>query len=114
MRAWVRGYEGADAERVFQVVPIRFRPLFLHRLREKAFIARSFLVEQILNLFFWPPQAFKVVPYFSFHWCRVYVKLDLARRMHAYVPCAELRYLDDVRLKSIDRHFIENSDLATV
>ena len=37
--------------------------------REKRLLARSFVAEQILNLFFWPPQAFKVVPYFSIHWC---------------------------------------------
>ena len=29
---------------------------------EKRPLARSFVVEQILNLFFWPPQALKVVP----------------------------------------------------
>ena len=40
------------------------------------------------------------------------MKFDLARRIH--VPCAELRYLDDVTLELIARHFIENSDLATV
>ena len=81
--------------------------------REKRPLARSFtVVEQVLNLFFWPPQAFKVVPYFSFHWCRVYMKLDLARHIH--VSCAELRYLVDVRLESTDRHFIEKSDLATM
>ena len=28
--------EDADAERVFQVVPIRFRPFFLHRSQDKA------------------------------------------------------------------------------
>ena len=39
--------------------------------REKRPLARSFVVEQILNLFFWPPLAFKVVPYFSFHRCPI-------------------------------------------
>ena len=39
--------------------------------REKRPLARSFVVEQILSLFFWPPQAFKVVPYFSFHRCPI-------------------------------------------
>ena len=39
--------------------------------REKRPLARSFVDEQILNLFFWPPQAFKVVPYFSFHRCPI-------------------------------------------
>ena len=34
--------------------------------RKKKPLARSFLVEQILNLFFWPQQAFKVIPYFPF------------------------------------------------
>ena len=45
-------------------------PLFLRRSWEKA-LARSFVVEKILNLFFWPPQAFKVVPYFSFYGCPI-------------------------------------------
>ena len=40
------------------------------------------------------------------------MKLDLAHRIH--VPCAESRYPDDVRPDSIDRHFIEKSDLAIV
>ena len=40
--------------------------------REKRPFARSFVVEQILNLFFfWPLQAFKVMSYFSFHWCPI-------------------------------------------
>ena len=68
--------------------------------------------EQILNLFFWPPQAFKVVPFFRFIGARLYVKLDLTRRIQ--VLCTESRYPDDVRSDSSDRHFIEKSDLATV
>ena len=39
--------------------------------REKWPLARSFVVEQILNLFLWPPLAFKVEPYFSFPRCPI-------------------------------------------
>ena len=53
-----------------------------------------------------------MVPYFPLTDARVYVKLDLGRRIHA--PWEELRYRDDVRLYLSDRHFIEKSDLATV
>ena len=80
--------------------------------RENRPFAWSFVVKQILNLFFWHPQSFKVVPYFPFTGSRVYVKLDLARRIH--VPRAELRNLDDVRSESSDRLFKENSYLTTV
>ena len=75
-------------------------------------LSRSFVVEQFLNLFFWRPQAFKVLPSFPFTSARVYVKLDLTRLIH--VPFAELSYLDDVRLDSSGRLFIEKSDLATM
>ena len=40
------------------------------------------------------------------------MNFDLVRRIH--VPCADLRYPNDVRSESSDRHFIEKSDLATV
>ena len=53
---------------------------------EKRPLARSFVVEQIFNLFFRPPQAFKVVPYFPLTDARVYVKLDLGHRIYDHVP----------------------------
>ena len=96
----------------FKLFRFDFDRFFFFTDREKRPLARSFVVGQILNLFFWPPQAFKVLPYFPFTRARVYVKLDLARRIH--VPGAELRYPADVRLDSSDRLFIEKSDLATV
>ena len=98
----------ADAERIFQVDLIRFRPLFCTD-REKRLSARSFVVEQILNLFFWPPQAFKVVPYLSFHWSPSV--RENSPRSPTSCAFAELRNPDDVRSKSSDRHFIEKNDL---
>ena len=79
--------------------------------REKRPLDRSF-VEQILNLFSWAHRLSKWCLTFPFTGARVYVKLDQARRIH--IPCAELRYPDDVRLDSSDRHFIAKSDLTTV
>ena len=50
--------------------------------------------------------------FFRFIGARLYVKLDLTRRIQ--VLCTESRYPDDVRSDSSDRHFIEKSDLAIV
>ena len=79
--------------------------------REKRPLA-NFVVEQILNLFFWPPQAFKVVPYFSFHRCPI-VRETWPHSPYSGTLC-RVALPDDVRSDSSDRHFIEKSDLATV